>query len=71
MPAADRLNELSMPSLIVIGANDLRFLLLAADYMVESMPNATRALIADAAHLPNMEHPARFRAAVEAFLSVA
>ncbi len=67
-PAADRLNELSMPSLIVIGANDLPLLLLAADYMVESMPNATRALIADAAHLPNMEHPARFRAAVEAFL---
>ncbi|MCY4017921.1 MAG: alpha/beta hydrolase [Chloroflexi bacterium] len=68
--AVDRLAELKMPSLVIIGENDLPFLKLAADYLSTHIPDATRALISEAAHLPNMEHPEQFRAIVEDFLSV-
>lgn len=68
-PAAERLAELKMPSLVIVGENDLPFLKLAADYLTTHIPDATRALIADAAHLPNMEHPEQFRAIIEDFLS--
>lgn len=67
-PAAERLHELNMPALIVIGENDLPFLRLAADYMNEKLPKAKMALIADAGHLPNMEHPRKFQAALRDFL---
>ena len=68
-PAVDRLAELKMPSLVIIGENDLPILKLAADYLTTHIPDATRALISDAAHLPNLEHPEQFRAIVEDFLS--
>jgi pimeloyl-ACP methyl ester carboxylesterase len=67
-PAAERLRELSMPALIFIGENDLPYLKLAADYMTARMPTATKVVIPDAGHLPNMEHPALFEEAVRDFL---
>lgn len=67
-PAAERLHELTMPALIVIGQNDLPYLKLAADYMRDKLPAATKLLIPDAGHLPNLEHPALFRTAVRDFL---
>lgn len=68
-PAAQRLGELAMPSLVIIGQYDLPYLLLAADYMQRHLPNATKATMAEAAHLPNMEHPEQFREIVENFLA--
>lgn len=68
-PAADRLRELKIPVLAVVGENDLPYLRLAADYMVEHLPNASKMLIPDAGHLPNMEHPELFRAEVASFLN--
>ncbi len=69
-PAAERLHELSMPALIVIGQNDLPYLKLAADYMRDKLPAAAKLLIPDAGHLPNLEHPELFRAAVFDFLGI-
>ena len=40
----------------------------AADYMVEKMPSARKVIIADAAHLPNMEHPDVFCRIIATFL---
>lgn len=68
--AVDRLTELMQPSLVIIGDKDLPYLKLAADYLTTHIPNATKALIPDAAHLPNMEHPEQFRAIIEDFLAV-
>ena len=68
IPAADRLQELTMPALIVIGENDLPFLHISADFLIENLPRAEKALIAEAGHLPNMEHPGEFQAAVGDFL---
>jgi len=67
-PAAEGLYELSMPALIVIGQNDLPYLRLAADYTTENLPAATKLLIPDAGHLPNLEHPELFQSAVLDFL---
>lgn len=69
IPAAERLHELSMPALIVIGENDLPYLRLAADYMTEKLPAAAKLVLPDAGHLPNLEHPAAFQAAVLRFLA--
>jgi pimeloyl-ACP methyl ester carboxylesterase len=68
VPAAARLDKLRIPTLVVIGANDTPYILAAADYMVEYLPAVQKAVIEDAAHLPNMEHPAEFQRIVDAFL---
>jgi 2-hydroxy-6-oxonona-2,4-dienedioate hydrolase len=66
--AVDRLSELRIPVLVIVGAHDTPYILAAADYMAEKLPSAKRVTIADAAHLPNMDHPAEFREGVESFL---
>jgi pimeloyl-ACP methyl ester carboxylesterase len=54
-PAAGRLAEIKIPVLAVVGSYDIEYVKAAADYMVEHMPAARKALIEDAAHLPNMD----------------
>lgn len=68
-PAADRLSELPMPALVVIGENDLPYLHMAAEYMLERLPNAQKLEVPNAGHLPNLEHPELFCAAVADFLA--
>lgn len=67
-PAAGRLAELKIPVLVVVGANDIPYILAAADHMIERIPLARRVVIEDAAHLPNMDQPEEFYRAVSAFL---
>ncbi len=69
--AVERLHELTMPVLVVVGENDLPYLRLAAEFMVERLPNATKVLIPNAGHLPNMEHPGLFAATLVQFLAEA
>ena len=69
IPAAQRLTQLTMPALVVIGENDLAYLHLAADYMAERLPQAQKLILPNAAHLPNMEHPALFEAELRGFLA--
>jgi pimeloyl-ACP methyl ester carboxylesterase len=66
-PAANRLRELRIPVLILIGENDIPYLQAAADTMVEDVENNRKVIILDAGHLPNMEHPDEFRHALDAF----
>ena len=67
-PAFDRLADLRIPVLIIVGAHDTPYILAAADYMVEKIPSARKVRIEDAAHLPNMDHPDQFQRAVKDFL---
>lgn len=67
-PTSERLDELHMPVLVIVGAQDLPYMLAAADIMVEKIPSARKVVIADAAHLPNMDHPEEFQRAVTSFL---
>ena len=68
-PAATRLAELTLPVLVIVGAQDNQFAHAAADYMLEKIPTARKAIIEDAAHMPNMEHPEEFRQIVQNFLN--
>lgn len=68
-PAFDRLTDLHIPVLAIVGAHDTPYILAAADYMVEKLPSARKASIEDAAHLPNMDQPEEFQAILNGFLS--
>jgi pimeloyl-ACP methyl ester carboxylesterase len=68
VPAVKRLSELHLPVLVIVGAQDIPYIQAAADYMLEKIPSARKAIIQDAAHLPNMDHPAEFQRLVTAFL---
>ena len=67
-PAFDRLSDLTIPVLIIVGAHDTPYILAAADYMVERIPSAQKVIIEDAAHLANMDQPQEFQAIVINFL---
>lgn len=68
-PAVKRFDELTLPILLIVGENDIPLMLAAADYMEAHLPNATKVIIPDAAHLPNMEHPEQFQEIIDTFLS--
>lgn len=67
-PAVGRLNEIGVPTLVIVGALDHPEILRAADVMAGTIPDAQKVIIADSAHVPNMEKPAEFNAAVLALL---
>lgn len=68
IPAFDRLSDLKIPVLVIIGTQDTPYILAAADYMIEKIPSARKVQIEDAAHLPNMDHPNEFQKTVKTFL---
>jgi pimeloyl-ACP methyl ester carboxylesterase len=67
-PAFDRLGDLNLPVLVIVGAHDTAYILAAADYMSEKIPSAKKVIIEDAAHLPNMDQPPEFQGIVKDFL---
>lgn len=67
-PAITRLNEINCPVLVVAGALDHPEILRAADVMVEAIPNAKKAIIQDAGHVPSYEQPSVFNPLLLDFL---
>jgi pimeloyl-ACP methyl ester carboxylesterase len=67
-PAAQRLPMVQAPTLVIAGALDHPEVLRAADVLVHGIPQARKAVLADCAHLPNMERPDEFSQEVLAFL---
>ena len=67
-PAIGRLHEITAPTLVVVGDKDAPTVLEAAALLTDSIPNAQKAVIHDAAHLPNLEHPEEFNRLVLDFL---
>jgi pimeloyl-ACP methyl ester carboxylesterase len=63
----ESLPSITVPSLIVVGANDMPFLK-AADYMHAKIPGAAKVLIADAGHAANIDRPQAFNEALAGFL---
>src|ERR1700730_4246891 len=68
-PAADRLGEIKAPTLVVVGDHDLPEVHETAEVLVSKVRAARKALISDAAHLPNLEHPEKFNRLVLDFLN--
>jgi pimeloyl-ACP methyl ester carboxylesterase len=68
IPAVDRLEDLNIPVLVIVGSHDTPYILAAADYMKDKIPSAKTIVIEDAAHLPNMDQPQEFQGIVKEFL---
>ena len=63
----DSLSTISVPSIVIAGAND-RLFLTATDYMAKQIPGANKVKIAYAGHAVNIDQPAAFNAAVLTFI---
>ncbi len=64
------LAEIAVPTLIIHGEEDQLIPLSEAELMLNSIPDAELAIIADAAHLPNLEQPEPFNDAIMDFLEM-
>jgi pimeloyl-ACP methyl ester carboxylesterase len=67
--AANRLSEIKVPTLVVVGDLDTERTLAAADFLAGNVPNAKKIMMNGTAHLPNMEQPEEFNEHVLSFLS--
>jgi 3-oxoadipate enol-lactonase len=68
---AERLGEIRVPTLVVVGEEDTPDMQVIADRLVREIPAARRATIANAAHVPTMERPQEFDELVLPFLKEA
>jgi 3-oxoadipate enol-lactonase len=68
VPASERLRELEMPTLIVLGDEDRPDIARAADDLVNSIRHARLVPMPGAAHLPSLEQPDLFNTVLEDFL---
>ncbi|MER5408088.1 alpha/beta hydrolase [Streptomyces sp. NPDC002769] len=64
----DLLTRVGVPALVVVGADDEFTPVHDAEVMHAALPDSTLRVIASAAHLPNLERPEEFNAALAAFL---
>lgn len=67
-PAAERLGEITTPSLIVYGDQDIADVQRAGPLLAQAITGAQRVVMPDVSHLPQMEQPARFTEIVLSFL---
>lgn len=67
-PAAGRLGEIKVPTLVIEGDQDLPGVLEAMDALAAGVPGAKKVVINDAAHMVNMEKPEEFTRVVLEFL---
>jgi len=68
-PAIDRLDELDLPMLVVVGELDMPGIHEIADMVVAANPSAQLVTIPDVAHMVNMEAPDRFNELLLGYLS--
>jgi len=68
-PAISRLGEISTPTLVIVGDEDLPHAFANADVITSKVSGSLRATIKDAAHLPNLERPEEFNRLVLDFLT--
>jgi 3-oxoadipate enol-lactonase len=64
----ERLSEVTVPTLILVGEEDISDMHQIADRLERELPNAQRASIADTAHVPSLERPREFDQLVLPFL---
>jgi pimeloyl-ACP methyl ester carboxylesterase len=62
------LASVTVPALVLVGESDYADFHAIADRLATTLPNAERATIPDAGHLPSLEQPEAFDAAVLPFL---
>lgn len=67
-PTNDRLDVITRPTLAIVGEHDYPDLLVAARYLAERISDRDALVLKDTAHLPSLEVPEAFNAALTAFL---
>jgi pimeloyl-ACP methyl ester carboxylesterase len=68
-PTVERLDEIRVPTLAVVGSIDMQDVRDIVDHIVEQIPGAQRVVIPDVAHMVNMERPEVFKDVVAEFLA--
>lgn len=68
-PAAERLDEITAPTLVVVGDHDVISVHETAEVLMSKIRGARKEVIRDAAHLPNLEHPKEFNSLLLDFLN--
>ncbi|MCB8944868.1 MAG: alpha/beta fold hydrolase [Ardenticatenaceae bacterium] len=69
-PAVERLAELEMPTLVIVGQEDVEDIRAIGELLEAKLPLAEMRMMRDAAHLPNVERPEVFNKIVLDFLEV-
>jgi pimeloyl-ACP methyl ester carboxylesterase len=67
--ALERLHEIAVPTLVIVGDMDDESIAKMGDLLATRIPGAQKEIISGAAHLPNMERPEEFNRRVLAFLN--
>jgi pimeloyl-ACP methyl ester carboxylesterase len=68
VPAIERLHELKMPTLIIVGGDDLPFFHISADALAFEIPGSQKVVVRGGGHLVNMIEPELYNAEVLRFL---
>lgn len=66
-PAAPRLDHIKVPTLVLIGADDIGDNQAAAGVVAQDVPGAVRVVVPNAGHLLYMEQPAKFAEILDRF----
>lgn len=67
-PALERLGEIRVPTLTIVGDKDLDQFIQLSERFAADIPNARRVVITDTAHLPSLEKPDEFNQLVIDFV---
>jgi len=67
-PAANRLSEIHVPTLVIVGSEDVEYILSIADKLEKDIVGAKKVVIPHTAHHLNMEKPQKFNRVVIDFL---
>ncbi len=67
-PAINRLAEIKLPTLAILGTLDMADILAIVDLLVEEITDAEKIAVLDVAHMVNMERPEEFNQIVLNFL---
>ncbi|UOQ69217.1 alpha/beta fold hydrolase [Hymenobacter volaticus] len=67
-PAAPQVAKLTVPVLVMVGQQDLPFILACGQYLQQTVADQTGLVIANAGHMVNLEAPALFNRSLLAFL---
>ena len=67
-PAAERLQEIAVPTLVVVGERDMDAMHVQADFIAARIAGARTVRIAGSGHMTNMEAPGEFNTAVLDFI---
>jgi 3-oxoadipate enol-lactonase len=68
-PAIERLEEVRVPTLVIVGDADVQDVLERAEILASRIRDARKVVVPDVAHMINLERPAEFLGIVDEFLA--